>query len=133
MLCWRDVRGLPCARAGRTGTGTSRGLHVAVWGGMDASHDQLSMKLGLPADSLKLLGIQGLPSSYVLPLEVRAARGGGHAQLLSPTAYCCGQAHSSFCATAPAHWQLSLPAPGCQPALTPCRRCQAGSAAPTWT
>lgn len=59
------------AAASSSGSAAGSGaLHVACWGTVDRSSEQLNMTLGVPADSLALLGVHGLPDGFVLQLKV---------------------------------------------------------------
>ncbi|KAK9813117.1 hypothetical protein WJX72_009316 [[Myrmecia] bisecta] len=49
-------------------------IHVAMWGHVDTAHDNaVHMTLGIPAASLALAGIRGLPADFVLPIAVRGS------------------------------------------------------------
>ncbi|KAK9818270.1 hypothetical protein WJX72_009837 [[Myrmecia] bisecta] len=49
----------------------NKGVHLALWGQVDPTTNQLSMTLGIPADTLALAGIKGLPAEAMFPVAVR--------------------------------------------------------------
>jgi hypothetical protein len=49
-----------------------QGIHLAAWGRVDTARGSaMDMTLGLPADSLRPLGLRDLADDYVFPLAVR--------------------------------------------------------------
>lgn len=47
-------------------------IHVCTWGKISLINNQIDMKLGLTASTLKkMFGIQNLPEDYVLPIDIR--------------------------------------------------------------
>eukprot|EP00884_Botryococcus_braunii_P007302 jgi/Botrbrau1/16573/Bobra.0068s0004.1 len=51
------------------GPSPSRGLHLAIWGNIEADK-RLDMTLAIPADTLAHLGLKRVPPTAVLPLRV---------------------------------------------------------------
>ncbi|KAI8474317.1 MAG: hypothetical protein J3K34DRAFT_138376 [Monoraphidium minutum] len=45
-------------------------VRVSVWGSVDTVTEAMRMRIGLPASTLALAGVRGLPPDYVLPLEL---------------------------------------------------------------
>lgn len=45
-------------------------LHVALWGQCDTISNTLQMKLGLPDDTLRLLGLKYLPEGYMVTFDI---------------------------------------------------------------
>jgi hypothetical protein len=46
-------------------------VRVSVWGSVDTVSDAMRIRIGLPAQSLLLAGVRGLPPDYLLPLDLR--------------------------------------------------------------
>jgi hypothetical protein len=45
-------------------------VRVSVWGSVDTVSDAMRIRIGLPAESLRLAGVRGLPPDYILPLDL---------------------------------------------------------------
>jgi hypothetical protein len=54
----------------RPSSGWCTGVHLAVWGTVDADK-HVDMTLAIPADTLRRVGLTRLPASTVLPIQVK--------------------------------------------------------------